>query len=317
MDFKSALTKVCHDFSKEIIFQRRIISILDDYGAFKDVPYYKLFYKTIFNIGDMAQLISQNPNERAQTIYSFLAFSGLDEIKVKSFLTLISECYYGVTSNPLQSNDAGKAPQNESSITEIQHEDIQVPQISHSDKVTFLGIPLGDSYFAFENVLYSRNCYIKNRKGNDVTFAYENFLFAKKALVTLSKLQNSKIVSKIRVELITEITHKDLELSFWSDVVNLFKAKYGNPASNIYSSNKPIKWIFDSDEISLFLEDGKVVIIYVLISNDVQAYERAMQLKIEQRQKEIERQKAEMEAKRKQEEMEAQRKEQQRYFKDI
>lgn len=153
MDFKSALTKVCQDFSKDIIFQRRIISILDDYKAFKDVPYYKLFYKTILNVGDMAQLISLNPNIRAKAIYAFLAVSGLDENKVKSFISFISECYYGFTSSstqtPPDTNDVSKqvrlnqqseCNKNENEIKESSN---NVNEDNSQSQISFMGIPLG------------------------------------------------------------------------------------------------------------------------------------------------------------------------------
>lgn len=170
MDFKSALTKVCHDFSKEIIFQRRIISILDDYMAFKDVPYYKLFYKTILNIGDMSQLISQNTNERAKALYSFFAVSGLDESKIKAFLDLISECYYGKQSpagksDSINVNNERKQERIEQQLENTQNENISSSHSEENDNIhsqaLFMGIPLGIDFYDFQKELENRKPNLK------------------------------------------------------------------------------------------------------------------------------------------------------------
>lgn len=96
MDFKSALNKICQDFNKEILFERRVISILDDYGAFKDAPYYKLFYKTALSSGDLRKLIAINENEREKEMFTFMSLTGFDEQKIDMFISIIYECFYGI-----------------------------------------------------------------------------------------------------------------------------------------------------------------------------------------------------------------------------
>lgn len=229
MDFKSALTKVCHDFSKDIIFQRRIISILDDYVAFKDVPYYKLFYKTILNIGDMAQLISQNPNERAKAIYTFLAVSGLDESKVKAFLTLVSGCYYGKTS---LSNDHSSNIKKEIIKKEGEGNPpptrLQCPKLNTgSQKIQFLGIDLGENLDSFVNEMNRRGAKIKPGNASK-TFRMQNFLSFSNAKIELFTYDFSPIVKTIVITFSNHGSRSELD-RIHKVILGLYTEKYCMP----------------------------------------------------------------------------------------
>lgn len=146
MDFKSALNKICNDFNKDIIFERRVISILDDYGAFKDVPYYKLYYKTALSTGNLKNLISQNDNIRDKEIFTFVSITGLDENKTKLFLSNICECYYGIHSKPtshysengmhFEDNRISSHPNNSKNTS-------QTAPATKGDNLIFMGKQLG------------------------------------------------------------------------------------------------------------------------------------------------------------------------------
>ena len=213
MVFKSALTKVCHDFSKDIIFERRIISILDDYMAFKDVAYYKLFYNTILNIADMAQLISQNPNERAKAIYTFLAVSGLDESKVKAFLSLISECYHGESLFSIQSNNYTTTNVDTTLYPEVKHRNCvrkgpELTDIPHSAKshIKFLGKELGCSICEMSD-------YLLYKGFKHTGFSYDgtrpeysgSFLGFPDSVIIIWKTAKSQIVWRIEIRLKIDI----------------------------------------------------------------------------------------------------------------
>lgn len=254
MDFKSALTKVCHDFSKEIIFQRRIISILDDYVAFKDVPYYKLFYKTILNLGDMTQLISQNPNERNKAIYTFLAVSGLDETKVKALLTLISECYYG--KSPL-SNNHSSAIKKEINKTEeednTQTTTHQYPKSNtRSPKIQFLGIDLGENLDSFVNELNRRGAKIKPGIASK-TFRMQSFLSFANARIELFTYDFSPIVKEIVITFSNHGSRGELD-RIHKVILDLYTEKYSisSESNGIWQAGK------SSIEIKCnhFWEDG-------------------------------------------------------------
>lgn len=135
MDFKSALNKICQDFNKEIIFERRVISILDDYGAFKDRPYYKLFYKTALSSINLKSLIVETGNERNKGIFTFVSLSGFDKDKVKEFISIICECYPG-----------SKTPEN-NKTSDSEQESIQADANSASNQtgnhIKFMGMSLG------------------------------------------------------------------------------------------------------------------------------------------------------------------------------
>lgn len=96
MNFKSALKKACRDFNKEILFDKRIISILDDYGVFKEEPFIKLFYRIALNSSSLRQFISTNRSERDKYMSTFVTINGLDENKAKTFLSTVFDCYHEV-----------------------------------------------------------------------------------------------------------------------------------------------------------------------------------------------------------------------------
>lgn len=318
MDFKSALTKVCNDFSKDIIFQRRIISILDDYMAFKDVPYYKLFYKTILNIGDMSQLISQNPNERDKAIYTFLAVSGLDETKVKAFLTLISECYYGTffesENNKSTSNTSNyNTSNNLSNIEQI----YDCKNFTQSNQVQFLKVPLGAKYLEFENVLYKRGASLyQNSNGEDI-FLIRKYLYDRDAHISLCFFGKQNNVYQIRIEILTGLTVKEYRENFTSKVLNLYRGKYGDNYHTHRSQETLYKWDLKDAEITICDALKKTVITYRLTTDEIKNYEQAILLDKLRKSQEAERLKKEQEELKKKQETEAELLKTKRMFEDI
>lgn len=283
MDFKSALTKVCHDFSKEIIFQRRIISILDDYVAFKDVPYYKLFYKTILNIGDMTQLISQNPNERDKAIYTFLAISGLDEAKVNSFLTLVSECYYGKQSpagksDSINVNNERKQERIEQQLENTQNENISSSHSKYKDNVQssilFMGIPLGIDFNLFADKLIAKG-FQRHDYANEIRFSGK-FLSFDYSSVQLFKTPISHILYRADV-IISPNPHTSVNI--FKIVTELYVKRYGNFFSKQDGLDKSVRlFMIGDDEIRLIKSNNDSIRIEYIANIAQQLYKRESKL---------------------------------------
>ncbi len=283
MDFKSALTKVCNDFSKDIIFQRRIISILDDYMAFKDVPYYKLFYKTILNIADMAQLISQNPNERDKAIYTFLAVSGLDETKVVVFLTLISECYYGKQSPSTESDTSDdnnerkhkrKHKRKEQPLEFTKYENISSSHSENEDDVQshilFMGIPLGIDFNLFADRIIAKG-FKRHDFANEIRFTGK-FLSFDSCSLQLFKTPISNIL--YRVDVI--ISPNPLtSVNIFKILTELYIKRYGTFFSKQDGLGKSVRlFVVDDDEIRLIKSNNDSIRIEYIANKAQQLYKR-------------------------------------------
>lgn len=318
MDFKSALTKVCQDFSKEIIFQRRVISILDDYMAFKEVPYYKLFYKTILNTADMTQLISQNPNERAKAIYTFLHVSGLDESKVKSFLTLVSECYYGIAIKSKKNINPSNSSNHKSSDSQIPRTpNYDCSKLNQSNQVRFMEVPIGSKYLAFENALFKRGASLYRNNNREVTFLIKDYLYDRDAHIILYISDNPKIVYRINIEILTGLTVDEYRKNFTSKVLNLYRRKYGDNYVTYRSQETIYEWDLNDSEISICDSLKKTVITYRLITDEIRKYEEAIKLDKLRKFQEAEKLRKEREELKKKREEEAKLLKAKRMFDDI
>ncbi len=283
MDFQSALTKVCQNFSKEIIFQRRIISILDNYLAFKEVPYYKLFYKTILNIADMAQLISQNPNERAKAIYTFLAVSGLDASKVKAFLTLISECYYGkqypaAKSDTINFNNERKQERIEQQLEYTQNGNISSSHSEYKDNVQsnilFMGIPLGIAFNMFADKLIAKG-FKRYDYANEIRFSGK-FLSFEDSSVQLFKTPISNILYRADV-IISPNPHTSVNI--FKIVTELYFKRYGNFFSKQDDLDKSVRLFkVGDDEIRLIKSNNDSIRIEYIANRAQQLYKRENKL---------------------------------------
>lgn len=238
MDFKSALTKVCHDFSKDIIFQRRIISILDDYMAFKDVPYYKLYYRTVLSSGDLIKLISLNDNIRNQEVYIFVSLTGLDEKKVKSFLSDIYECYHGILLEPISYCKCDK-----SSNTDDSQQSIVVPPTINGNHILFMGKELGGPVEEMIEFLISKGFSRLYELGHPKLKG--DFAGLKDATIIIWPTDSGKVWS------IVVIVQSD-----FSFLKELFKAKYTNVRIELNTRTYSERLIFSTNggEIKLSKE---------------------------------------------------------------
>lgn len=279
MDFKSALTKVCQNFSKEIIFERRIISVLDDYQAFKEIPYYKLFYKTILNMGDLKQLISQNQNDQDRAIYSFLAISGLDETKVKSFLTLISECYYGKQSTSLKSdssndNNDRKRTRIEQRPEYAKNENIRSTYSENKDNlqsyVRFMGIPLGIDFNLFADKLTAKG-FERHDYANEIKLSGK-FLSFDHCGVQLFKTPISNII--YRADIIVSPDSQS-SVNIFRIVTELYVKRYGKFFSKQDDMSKSVRlFVVGDDEIRLIKSNNDSIRIEYIASKAQQLYKR-------------------------------------------
>lgn len=258
MDFKNALSKICKDFNKEIIFERRVISILDDYGAFKDKPYYKLFYKTVLSSGNITNLISLDRNNRHRELFLFVTRTGLDEHKVTEFLSEIMSCYHEKTETRLNEEEKNKCIDTSGeSNTQIQED----PQCSHDNiinnsDITFMGVALGAAYQDFDDVLKAKG-FMRGKSTYENTRYFGDFLSFKQCVVYLYWTPKTKKIYQIIIHPKEHIDNGTLKLHYHS-IKQLYISKYGQPASED-TSRKPYAKIIKGDssvEISLFSKAG-------------------------------------------------------------
>lgn len=318
MNFKEALDKICNQFNKEIIFERRVISILDDYGAFKDVPYYKLFYKTILSSSDVKKLVGNNENDRNKELFTFISLTGLDENKVKSFLAIILGCHNGIKTSPHRDrNSTSSSNTKYSDKREVQQPEIDYSKITQSNQIRFMEVPIGARYLEFENALFKRGASLYRNNMQEVTFLLKDYLFERDAHITLYHSKNSKIVYKISIEILTGLTVDEYRKNFTTKVLNLYQRKYGNNYAT-YPSNETIyEWDMRDAEISICDAVKKTVIVYRLMTEDIRKYEEAIKLDKLRKFHEAERIKKEQEELKRKREEEAKRLKAKRMFDDI
>lgn len=311
MDFQQVLCKIVSDYGKEKIFDKNIVSLLADYKAFEENPSYRIFYKLLIGDGSLFKLLSSNDNDQLRLIEAFLSKTGLDKFKFFAFLDTLSLCYSGKhlssernfqnTSNT--HNDSVEKPQNPSGSSR---------HTNFSENITFLGLPLGSSYFAFENAIFSKRGYQKSRRKSEVSFVLPNFLFGKIGHITLYKFPDFKPVYKVSTRF--EQGQKLEAISLYARILDLYKRKYGD-GHNI--STYDVEWTANHCSIYLYIKSSDVIIDYKISSPEIDRLETQQKIEAERKRKELEqlRKKREEEARRLEEEKRKQLENQ--YFDDI
>lgn len=296
MDFKSALNRICADFKKEILFERRVISILDDYGAFNDIPYYKLFYKTALSSGNLITLISVNDNDREKARYTFVSMNGLDDSKVKAFLSIISECYH-IPQNDSENIDFNTTPShNEISINPNNSNNGPKIRNAHLD---FWGIPLGNPVNDFDKLLKAKGYGASKYNNPDEkmirygAYGRTEMFIGYGSSVTLYESPYTGLVYKVEVYLSKMITKS---IVIYNELYPLLIQKYGKPNRDDNAQNcrdkegKGITFIIPEGTISLtfgkfYTGDNALYLIYEdkatvdSIAHELPLYETEMKRK--------------------------------------
>ncbi len=200
MDFRIALEKICNEFGKEILLEKRIISILADYGAFKDVPAYKVIYKLFLSELSLKEYINSRGGERQKLLMKqFVDNTGINEQKALELTDII----LSVLSKGIKSPKANKGIPNSTNRqqeTAIEYsDDKNLPQCSKSvETVTFLGITLDNSVEVFSDELRKRSAKIVPGRASK-TFKIQSFLSYKNVKIELNTYEFSPVIKNIVV----------------------------------------------------------------------------------------------------------------------
>lgn len=279
MDFKSALNRICKDFDKDIIFDKKVISILDDYGAFKDVPYYKLFYKTTLSLGNLMNLISLDNNKRYKEIFTFVSLTGLDEEKTKSFLSLIYECYHGVLLIP-DSNCEHKVKYSDNNGSSKDGNSTKLTETSSKKKeahILFMGKELGCPVQEMIDYLIRKGFSRLYKLGHPKVKG--NFAGVKDVTMTIWPTDSNKVWSVV-------INLK----SDFNFLKELFKSKYPNFRKEMNNRTYTERLIFTTNggEIKLSKEISDIRINYIdTITYELHNKEQKQKNELRRKQEEI------------------------------
>lgn len=260
MDFKSALNRICNDYDKDIIFERRVISILDDYGAFKDIPYYKLFYKSALASGNLRALISTNDNIREKGIYTFVSMNGFDGNKVKIFLSIIYECYNSLSMGSEKQNSS--IPNKEDSTSDTPSSPNNNLPTNSDFHLDFWGIPMGSTTHEFDKLLKSKGYGVSKYNNPDEkkigygAYGGTNMFIGYGSAIYLYESPYSSLVYKVEVYLSKIITKS---IVIYNELYPLLIQKYGKPFKDDNIQNCRDK---DGKGVSFNLPEGKVSLIF-------------------------------------------------------
>lgn len=246
------------EFGKEIIFDKRVISILDDYQAFKETAYYKVYYRIILENSNLENLISVELNICNHELFILLSRTGLDESKVRKFINILSIIYHH---REEISEDTDKICLN----TGITENEDQSKGVHHTiSKANFMGIPIGSRKSEFESVLNSLGYTTYSNVNNQLKCIIKDFILSLDAKVTFYYQTWTEVVTKIRVEILTaRISSDDISCLKWK-IYQSFLSYYGNSVE-INDSLGLYLWTFTCSEVYIKSESNQVVIYYHLL----------------------------------------------------
>ncbi|MDE6335001.1 MAG: hypothetical protein K2L34_00375 [Muribaculaceae bacterium] len=259
MDFRSALSKACNDFGKEIIFEKRIISILADYGAFKNNPAYKVIYKLFLSELSLKDYIDCRDAERQKLLMKqFVENTGINEHKAVQLRAIILDTL-SVEDNSLGSVIEINALQNETqesvpkrSVECNQCEDS--PEYTSTSKtVKFLGITLGSPLDVFVDELKKRSAKIVPGSASK-TFKIQSFLSYQNVKIELYTYETSPVVKNIVVTVPNHRNSRGETDKIYNDIQGLYVEKYSPYDKK--SSSWQIGFCQVEVKLQRFWEDG-------------------------------------------------------------
>lgn len=246
------------EFGKEIIFDKRVISILDDYQAFKETAYYKVYYRIILENSNLENLISVELNICNHELFILLSRTGLDESKVREFINILSIIYHH---REEVSKDTDKICLN-NGITE--KEDLSKGVHHTISKAIFMGIPIGSRKSEFESVLNSLGYTTYSNVNNQFKCIIKDFILSLDAKVTFYYQTWTEVVTKIRVEILRGRINSDDISCLKRKIYQSFLSYYGNSVERNDSLGLYL-WTFTCSEVYIKSESNQVVIYYNLL----------------------------------------------------
>ena len=216
MDFSQALNEVKNNFGTSALKQKNIIYILSDYGAFKEKPFYKAFYKLILEDPSAYSVFEiTNSNELEKYIHYFITKYGIDKTQFKEFILSIITFIKDI-------NDEKETENNDSLKSKEFSNNFHLHFENLNNSIKFLNIPLGETYKKFNDVLSSK-C---NWRIGYFTYILDTFLFEEKAKISLFKFDSLEYIYKITIEF--EVFNTFVLENFGKRIIDLYISKYGN-----------------------------------------------------------------------------------------
>lgn len=221
--FEIALEKVIKQFGKNILKEKIVVNLLDDYNAYSEATAFKFILKTIIGEGFMEKLLAIGKWDLNcdKLIDHFVAMTGIQ----KDYVDYIFRCI-GFNLNWISNEPSTDNKNNNLSLISN--------NINLNNKSRyFLGIPFGIDIYTFINEI--------GKKGLKFRFPYDGgeraFLMGEFATYTdcFITIQNTKLSHKVchvSVEFPIQ-TYWLFLLEMYYDVKNVCTKKYGKPTYEI------------------------------------------------------------------------------------
>lgn len=248
MDFKEALINTINRFGREIVFDRRFLSILADYGAFKNNPAYKFILKeALVDQISYRKILESTGNERARYISQLSLRKGFDNSIVNTLFDVIFKQIHG----------------NSGQNIDIAAQQIKLPITSSEfldfPEITFLGLPQGSTIKEFEaRVKKQGGAIICKSQTFEILRMQESMSFNNIELCC-KFYPETKIVFQIEIDI--HFSPKLRRTKILTILEEIYRNKYGNPQflKGVY------KWTVKDSFINLFIPPKKglhILIIY-------------------------------------------------------
>lgn len=132
MELREALNRAILEFGKDVLFEPRLLNILNDFHGFDEMPAARLILRVIQEEGHMSQLVtsaeSLNKPAISQIPYKINKRFGLETGLVENIINCLLESVgYSVVTSSVKTSDEGislPAPK-DNSITEVSKEDLK------------------------------------------------------------------------------------------------------------------------------------------------------------------------------------------------
>lgn len=227
MDFRIALDKICNDFGIEILFEKRIISILADYGAFKDVPAYKVIYKLFLSELSLKEYINSQGEEHQKLLMKqFIKNTGINEKKAQELKDIIQNVLSKGGNLPKAKIDTPNFTNRQQEASEKYSNDKNQPQYSKSvEAVSFLGITLDNSVEVFSDELKRRSAKIVSGRASK-TFKIQSFLSYRNVKIELYTYEFSPVIKNIIVTFPNSSNSRGEIDRIYKDIQEFYVEKY-------------------------------------------------------------------------------------------
>lgn len=262
MELREALEKIRLEFGKEYFLNRNVVSVLADYGAFKNEPSARIIIKLLITEKALEKYLnSNNLIERNQIIQIFINNTGISEERAAYILNLFVgniTTNEGVQTAYDKSAVVDALQENNKSVSNSKYSNPVPKDVSN---VSFLGVPMGSDYFSFENALYSKGANFCGKEGYKRRFLLHNFLFSIRSIVSVYQSKYCKKVKRILIQ--QTVSERVVREERLRQIKDLYESKYGIPSDELTWTINDVK-ISIKDDNGMFAD--KVVIEYEYVN---------------------------------------------------